>query len=133
MPKTIVTHIQKRFSDADMFQHINNAVQQTYFDLGKIEFLHDVLALDEAFDRVSLITVSVVNNFYRQIRQENDIEVRTTARKVGNKSVTLFQQIVDRADGEPMSDSLTTMVAFDTKDQISVSVSADWREKLLGA
>lgn len=133
MPKTIVTPIQKRFSDADMFHHINNAVQQTYFDLGKIEFLHDVLSLDEAFDRVSLITVSVVNNFYHQIRQENDIEVRTSVRKVGNKSVTLFQQIIDRADGEAMSDSLTTMVAFDTKDQISVSVSAEWRDKLLGA
>ena len=109
MPKTIVTPIQKRFSDADMFHHINNAVQQTYFDLGKIEFLHSVLS-----------------------RQENDIEVRTTVRKVGNKSVTLFQQIVDCADGEPMSDSLTTMVAFDTKAQTSVSVSAEWRDKLLG-
>lgn len=115
-----------------MFHHINNAVQQTYFDLGKIEFLHEVLSLDEAFDRVSLITVAVANNFYRQIRQENDIEVRTTVRKVGNKSVTLFQQIIDRADGEPMSDSLTTMVAFDTKDQTSVPVSAEWRDKLLG-
>lgn len=115
-----------------MFHHINNAVQQTYFDLGKIEFLHDVLSLDEAFDRVSLITVAVSNNFFRQIHPENDIEVRTTVRKVGNKSVTLFQQIVDRADGEPMSDSLTTMVAFDVKDQISVPVSAEWRAKLLG-
>lgn len=132
MPKTIVTPIQKRFSDADMFHHINNAVQQTYFDLGKIEFLHNVLSLDEAFDRVSLITVAVANNFYRQIRQENDIEVSTTVRKVGNKSVTLFQQIVDCADGEPMSDSLTTMVAFDTKAQTSVPVSAEWRDKLLG-
>lgn len=115
-----------------MFHHINNAVQQTYFDLGKIEFLHDVLSLDEAFDRVSLITVAVSNNFFRQIRQENDIEVRTTVRKVGNKSVTLFQQIVDCADGEPMSDSLTTMVAFDAEKQVSVPVSAEWREKLLG-
>ena len=132
MSRTIVTPIQKRFSDADMFHHINNAVQQTYFDLGKIEFLRCVLSLDEAFDRVSLITVSVVNNFYRQIRQETDIEVRTSVRKVGNKSVTLFQQIVDRADGEPLSDSLTTMVAFDVESQSSVAVSDEWRAKLLG-
>lgn len=115
-----------------MFHHINNAVQQTYFDLGKIEFLHDVLSLDEAFDRVSLITVAVSNNFFRQILPETDIEVRTTVRKVGTKSVTLFQQIVNRADGEPMSDSLTTMVAFDVEAQMSVPVCDEWRGKLLG-
>lgn len=128
----IVTPIQKRFSDADMFRHINNAVQQSYFDLGKIEYMHAVLGLDEAFDRVSFITVANTNNFYRQIRQETEIEVHTSTRKVGTKSIVLFQQIVCTTDGEVMSDSLTTMVAFDCKAQQSVAVGDAWREKLLG-
>lgn len=132
MARVITTPIQKRFSDADMFRHINNAVQQSYFDLGKIEYMHAVLGLDEAFDRVSFITVANTNNFYRQIRQETEIEVRTSTRKVGTKSIVLFQQIVCTTDGEVMSDSLTTMVAFDCKAQQSVAVGDVWREKLLG-
>ena len=132
MAREIVTPIQKRFSDADMFRHINNAVQQSYFDLGKIEYMHAVLGLDEAFDRVSFITVANTNNFYRQIRQETEIEVHTSTRKVGTKSIVLFQQIVCTTDGEVMSDSLTTMVAFDCKAQQSVAVGDAWREKLLG-
>ncbi len=132
MARVITTPIQKRFSDADMFRHINNAVQQSYFDLGKIEYMHAVLGLDEAFDRVSFITVANTNNFYRQIRQETEIEVRTSTRKVGTKSIVLFQQIVCTTDGEVMSDSLTTMVAFDCKAQQSVAVGDAWREKLLG-
>ena len=132
MAREIVTPIQKRFSDADMFRHINNAVQQSYFDLGKIEYMHAVLGLDEAFDRVSFITVANTNNFYKQIRQDTDIEVHTSTRKVGTKSIVLFQQIVCPTDGEVMSDSLTTMVAFDCKAQQSVAVGDAWREKLLG-
>ena len=131
MPKTIVTPIQKRFSDADMFRHINNAVQQSYFDLGKIEYMHAVLGIDEAFDRVSFITVANTNNFYKQIRQDTEIEVRTSTRKVGIKSIVLFQQIVCPTDGTVLSDSLTTMVAFDCKAQVSVAVSEEWRERLL--
>lgn len=132
MAREITTPIQKRFSDADMFRHINNAVQQSYFDLGKIEYMHAVLGIDEAFDRVSFITVANTNNFYRQIRQETEIEVHTSTRKVGTKSIVLFQQIVCTTDGEVMSDSLTTMVAFDCKAQQSVAVGDAWREKLLG-
>lgn len=114
-----------------MFRHINNAVQQSYFDLGKIEYMHAVLGIDEAFDRVSFITVANTNNFYKQIRQDTEIEVRTSTRKVGIKSIVLFQQIVCPTDGTVLSDSLTTMVAFDCKAQVSVAVSEEWRERLL--
>lgn len=131
MPKTVITPIQKRFSDADMFRHINNAVQQSYFDLGKIEYMHAVLGLDEALDRVSFITVANTNNFYKQIRQETDIAVHTRTRKVGTKSIVLFQQIVCPTDGTVLSDSLTTMVAFDCKAQQSVEVRDEWRTALL--
>ena len=34
MGKTYITEIQKRFSDVDMFGHVNNVYIQDYFDLG---------------------------------------------------------------------------------------------------
>ena len=38
MARIIKTLIQKRVSDIDMFQHVNNVSQQMYFDVGKMEF-----------------------------------------------------------------------------------------------
>ena len=38
MAKTLETFIQKRFSDVDPFQHVNNVSQQMYFDVGKMEY-----------------------------------------------------------------------------------------------
>ena len=38
MARTLKTAIQKRFSDIDPFQHVNNVSQQEYFDVGKVEY-----------------------------------------------------------------------------------------------
>ena len=38
MARTLETPIQKRFSDVDPFQHVNNVSQQMYFDVGKMEY-----------------------------------------------------------------------------------------------
>jgi acyl-CoA thioesterase FadM len=47
MARIIKTLIQKRVSDIDMFQHVNNVSQQMYFDLGKADFYRQVLQDDE--------------------------------------------------------------------------------------
>ena len=123
MPRTVVTPIQIRFSDVDMFGHVNNASQQMYFDLGKTDFMRQAL---------SLVTVATTNNFFRQIRYTDDIEVHTSVRKTGDKSVTLFQSMVDRRDGATVSDSLTVMAVFDFAKQASAPLPDEWRPKLLG-
>ena len=43
MAKVLETEIQKRFSDVDPFQHVNNVSQQMYFDVGKMEYYEQVL------------------------------------------------------------------------------------------
>ena len=132
MPRTVVTPIQIRFSDVDMFGHVNNASQQMYFDLGKTDFMRQVLSLSGPFGGLSLVTVATTNNFFRQIRYTDDIEVHTSVRKAGDKSVTLFQSMVDRRDGATVSDSLTVMAVFDFAKQASAPLPDEWRTKLLG-
>ena len=46
MARTLETPIQKRFSDVDPFQHVNNVSQQMYFDVGKMEFYEKVLGAE---------------------------------------------------------------------------------------
>ena len=51
MARIIKTLIQKRVSDIDMFQHVNNVSQQMYFDLGKADFYRQVLLMGQMGNR----------------------------------------------------------------------------------
>ena len=104
MAKTLETFIQKRFSDVDPFQHVNNVSQQMYFDVGKMEYYEKILLHDR-------------------------VRVTTTCEKIGNKSLTLFQRLL--AGDRVCSESRSVMVAFDFSRQQSMPVPDAWRERLL--
>ena len=125
--------IQKRFSDVDSFHHVNNVSQQMYFDVGKVDYYRRVLGEDVLFDRLRIITVATSTSYLGQIRLEDEIAVTTVASKVGNKSVTLAQQLIHTAaDGSRRvcSESTSVMVAFDFDRQESVTVPERWRRNL---
>lgn len=135
MAKVLETEIQKRFSDVDPFQHVNNVSQQMYFDVGKVDYYRRVLGEDVLFDRLRIITVATSTSYLGQIRLEDEIAVTTVASKVGNKSVTLAQQLIHTAaDGSRRvcSESTSVMVAFDFAAQQAVPVPDAWRKRMLG-
>jgi biotin carboxylase len=68
MARIIKTLIQKRVSDIDMFQHVNNVSQQMYFDLGKADFYRQVLQDDVLSGTSRIITAATANSFKEQIR-----------------------------------------------------------------
>ncbi len=135
MPRTTETPVQKRFSDVDSFHHVNNVAQQMYFDVGKVDYYRRVLGEDVLFDRLRIITVATSTSYLGQIRLEDEIVVTTQAEKVGNKSITLIQELVHPAsDGSRRvcSRSTSVMVAFDFEAQQAVPVPVPWRRRMLG-
>lgn len=129
MAVKIVTALQKRFADIDMFGHVNNAAQQQYFDLGKLYYFRNVLELNNGRDDLRLVMASTTNNYYRQITMADEVEVHTSVARIGTKSIHLFQQIVG-TDGSVYSNSATVMVAFDFASQTTVEVPAEWRTRI---
>ncbi len=128
-PVTVRTPVQKRFGDIDIFHHVNNVSQQSYFDLGKTDYFRSVLGKDIMEGEPLIITVSTSTSYMGQIRRDDEIEVLTTVSKIGNKSITLFQQIV--CGEEVRSESTSVMVAFDFHHQQSVPVPDAWRSKMM--
>ncbi len=120
---------QKRFSDVDPFQHVNNVSQQMYFDVGKMEYYEQVLGDEVLLGDLRIITVSTSTSYMGQIRLHDRVRVTTTCEKIGNKSLTLFQQLV--VDGQVRSESRSVMVAFDFARQLSMPVPEAWRTRLL--
>lgn len=135
MARETVTPIQKRFSDVDIFRHVNNVAQQMYFDVGKTDYCRTVLGGDVLFDNLRMVTVSTSTSYMSQIRHDDDIAVTTVTERVGDKSMTLFQRIVRReADGSQTvcSESRSVLVAFDFAAQVSVRVPDAWRAAMEG-
>lgn len=130
MARRTITPIQKRFSDVDIFRHVNNVSQQMYFDVGKTDYYRQVFGHDILYDNLRIVTVATSTSYRSQIRHDDDIAVTTETRTIGNKSMTLYQTIVRReADGTQTlcSESVSTMVAFDFAAQQGVRVPDQWR------
>ena len=129
MAKTLETSIQKRFSDVDPFQHVKNVSQQMYFDVGKMEYYEKILGDEVLLGGLRIITVSTSTSYMGQIRLHDKVRVTTTCERIGNKSLTLFQQLL--VGGQVRSESRSVMVAFDFERQQSMPVPGTWRERLL--
>ena len=129
MARTTETPIQKRFSDVDPFQHVNNVSQQMYFDVGKVDFYQRVLGDEVLLGDLRIVTVSTATSYLAQVRMHDPVTVTTTCEKVGTTSLTLFQQLL--AAGRLCSESRSVMVVFDFPTQRSAPVPAAWRARLL--
>lgn len=129
MARTLTTPIQKRFADVDLFHHVNNVSQQEYFDVGKSDYFEQVLGEEVFAGNLRIVTVSTSTSYMAQIRMNDRVSVTTMCERVGDKSMTLFQQLL--VDGRACSESRSVMVAFDFARQTGVRVPDRWRERML--
>ena len=114
-----------------MLRHVNNVNLQHYFDLGKSEFFRAVLGgFVQRGTGEELITASTATDYFAQVRYEDGIHVETQLERIGNKSFTLLQRIVNSATGIVHAESHTVMVAFDFAAQRSIAIPAAWRHAM---
>ena len=129
MARVLETPIQKRFSDIDPFQHVNNVSQQMYFDVGKTEYYEKILGAEVLSGDLRILTVSTATSHAGQVRMHDPVRVTTTCERIGTKSLTLFQQLL--VGEEVRSESRSVMVVFDFARQRSEPVPEEWRRRLL--
>lgn len=126
----ITTEIQQRFADADTLGHINNIHLQEYFDLGKMELYATLLGSRIDWRGVNLVLVSIKTDMMRQTRLGDDIIVESWVEKIGTKSMTVRQRLVNRADGEANAECSTVVVCFDFASQRAIPFPDEWRDIL---
>lgn len=126
----ITTQIQQRFADADTLGHINNIHLQEYFDLGKMELYQRILGNRIDWRGINLVLVSIKTDMMRQTRLGDEVVVESWVEKVGNKSMTVGQSLINRADGVANAECHTVVVCFDFATQTSVPLPDEWRALL---
>lgn len=81
-----------RYADTDRQGHVNNAVFPTFLETGRVEFLYDAgFPILEEGD--SFVIVSLDLKFRKEIHWPGKVDIGTAIQKIGNSSITLYQQI----------------------------------------
>ena len=116
------TPIQIRFNDLDAYQHVNNNVYFSFYDLGKENYFSTVLCPDFRLQPVVPLVASIHADFIEPILYEDQIVIETRVSRLGNKSFTLQQRVVCQAE--------TVMVCVDLKKGHSVEIPDSYRHAI---
>ena len=122
--------IQIRFNDIDGLNHVNNAVQLFYFDYGRMNYFSKVLGDTINWEDPGMVVASVKNDYIRPIYINEKIEVCSKVVEIGTKSMKMLQYIREKNSGEVKTVSLSVMVGFNRKQDASMPISDEWRQKL---
>ena len=111
-----------RFRDCDAMGHVNNAVYSTYLEEARIGVLGDL---------IDFILARVEIDFRSELRNGEDVEVRTRCSRIGTKSFDLEHVI--SADGRVVAEARSVLVSYDYELGASIEVPAELRRRLAKA
>ena len=110
-----------RFRDCDAMGHVNNAVYSTYLEEARIGVLGDL---------IDFILARVEIDFRAELRDGEDVEVRTRCSRIGTKSFDL--EHVVSAEGRVVAEARSVLVSYDYGRGESVPVPDELRARLQG-
>jgi len=126
------TPVQIRFNDIDIFAHVNNAVIQEYFDLGRLYYLQKILEGELKTSENTLIIASIKTDFMEPVLPEDNIVVKTSVYAIGEKSLKMIQLLVDAVTGNEKAVCESVMVAFNKKLLQSIEFPERWKNSISG-
>lgn len=122
--------IKVRFSETDMFGHLNNTVPFTYFEQARIEYFKNLGFMQDWVD-IKNETIPVVADlqcdFLRQVFFDEDIHIMVKAERVGSSSVDIHYAGM-REDGTPCFTGRGTVVQISRHTGRSVPWTNEMKE-----
>ena len=125
--------IEIRYGDLDPQGHVNNAKYLTYFEQARIQYMINLglFIKDQSFMKIGVIIADVHITYFEPIYFGQNIKVGVHAAKLGNKSMTWEQNIVDAETGKEIAKGEVIIVTYDYRDEKTISVPQEWREKII--
>ncbi len=121
--------IQVRFNDVDMLGHVSNTVYPSFYDCGKQKYIESILG-NLQWGELSIVGASTKIDHLKPILMHTEIAVQTRIAKVGNKSITFEQRIINKENNDVLSTCTAVVVCYKPLQRESVSVPDGWREKI---
>ena len=124
------TPVQIRFNDIDIMGHVNNAVQQHYFDYARLKYFEEVLKTVIDWKDKSLVIASINIDFENPVFLNENIVVLTRTDKIGNKSLQMTQKIVTADFRETKTSGISVMVGFSKAENASIVIPEEWKKRI---
>ena len=125
--------VEVRYGDLDPQGHVNNAKHLTYFEQGRVAYMIELglFTKDQSFMEIGVILADVHLTYLEPIYFGQNIKVGVRVARIGNKSMTWEQAIVDADTGKELSKGEVVIVTYDYKTEKTISVPQEWREKFI--
>ena len=125
--------IEIRYGDLDPQGHVNNSKHLTYFEQARVAYMIELglFTKDQSFMKIGVIVADIHLTYLGPIHFGQNIKVGVHAAKLGNKSMTWEQNIVDADTGQELAKGEVIIVTYDYKEEKTISIPNEWREKIL--
>ena len=125
--------VEVRYGDLDPQGHVNNAKHLTYFEQARINYWIKLglFTKDQSFMEIGVILADVHITYLEPVYFGQNIKVGVRVAKLGNKSMTWAQNVIDADSGKELSRGEIVIVAYDYKAGKTISIPQAWREKII--
>lgn len=125
--------IEVRYGDLDPQGHLNNAKHLTYFEQARIQYMIELglFTKDQSFMNIGVIIADIHIAYFEPVYFGQNIKVGVHAAKIGNKSMTWDQNIIDADSGKELARGEVILVTYDYKQEKTISIPEEWREKII--
>jgi len=124
--------VEVRYGDLDPQGHVNNAKHLTYFEQARVAYMIELglFTKDQSFMKIGMILADIHITYFEPVYFGQNIKVGVHATKLGNKSMTWEQNIVDADTGKELAKGEVVMVTYDYHAGKTMLIPQEWREKI---
>ena len=124
--------IEVRYGDLDPQGHVNNAKHLTYFEQARIAYLIELglFTKDQSFMELGVILADIHITYFEPIYYGQNVKVGVCISRLGNKSMTWEQIIMDADTEKEFAKGEIIMVTYDYHKEQTIPIPQDWREKI---
>jgi acyl-CoA thioester hydrolase len=124
--------VEVRYGDLDPQGHVNNAKHLTYFEQARIAYMIELglFTKDQSFMEIGVILADVHITYFEPVYFGQSIKVGVHVAKLGNKSMTWEQNVVDADTGKELARGKVVMVAYNYREERTISIPDGWRRKI---
>ncbi|GGN30539.1 MULTISPECIES: acyl-CoA thioesterase [Marinomonas] len=125
------TRIKVRGYHLDLFQHVNNARYLEFIEEGRWAFFDEFFDKDDWMQQDLVWPVVNINiNFKSEANFGDLLEVQTHYTKIGNRSITMKQTIINVETNTPVVEADVTYVCFSKAAKAAIPFPDDIRQKV---
>jgi acyl-CoA thioester hydrolase len=124
--------VEVRYGDLDPQGHVNNAKHLTYFEQARVAYMIGLglFTRDQSFMKIGVIVADVHITYLAPVYFGQNVKVGVRTARIGNKSMTWEQNVMDADSGRELSKGELVIVTYDYGTGNTISVPQEWREKI---